>query len=48
MTGDGSTLEIAGNWAVTLGLMALYLLATYLMFRKVEERVRMTGSLSST
>ena len=48
MTGDGSTLEVAGNWAVALGLMALYLVVTYLMFRKVEERVRMTGTLSMT
>ena len=48
MTGDGTTLEIAGNWAVALCLVALYLLATYLMFRKVEERVRFTGTLGST
>ena len=48
MTGDSTTLEIAGNWAAALGLMGVYLSVTYLMFRKVEERVRITGTLSST
>ena len=44
--GGGPAWRIAGDWGVALALTALYLTLTYFMFRKVEERVRVTGILS--
>ena len=42
-----STLRIAGDWGAALGLSVVFLVCTYLLLRKVEDRVRVTGSLGS-
>lgn len=43
----GDTLRIIGDWGAGLALTGAYLMLIYLMFRKVEERVRVTGILST-
>ena len=41
------SMRMAGDWAVTLALTLLFLALTYLMFRVVERRVRVDGSLGT-
>ena len=43
--GNGSILDYAGNWGASAGLTMVYLGIAYFLFKKVEERVRVTGSL---
>ena len=41
------SMRMVGEWAVTLALTLLFLALTYLMFRVVERRVRVDGSLGT-
>ena len=43
--GTGSSLEYALNWGASAGLTLVYLGIAYFLFKKLEERVRITGSL---
>ena len=43
--GSGSLLDYFTNWGASAGLTVVYLGIAYLLFKKIEERVRVTGSL---
>ncbi len=45
--GGGSTWKVVGDWIAALAISGAYLSVTYYMFRKVEERIRLTGSLAT-
>ena len=41
------SMRMAGDWATTLALTLLFMGLTYLMFRVVERRIRVNGSLGT-
>ena len=41
------SMRMAGDWTATLALTLLFLALTYLMFRVVERRIRVEGSLGT-
>ena len=43
----GATWRVASDWGVALALSLVYLGLSYLLLRKVEKQIRVTGSLSS-
>ena len=43
----GMSWSIAGDWAVSLVLIVAFLGLTYVLFRLVERRIRVTGSLGT-
>ena len=45
--GGASTWRIAGDWMAALAIATVYLGLTYLMFRIVEKRIRVTGALGT-
>ena len=47
LQGEESLWQAAGEWMASLGLTVLLLFVIYFMFKKVEERVRVSGVLST-
>ncbi len=45
--GEGSAWTIVGDWGIAMALALAWFGMTYFMFKKVEERVRVTGILST-
>ena len=45
--GSASNWRIAGDWSAALAIAAVYLALTFLMFRKVEKRLKVTGALGT-
>ena len=43
--GSGSALDYLANWGASAGLTVVYLGIAYLLFKKIEERVGVTGIL---
>ncbi len=46
-TGSGSTGDIVGKWAIALGLAVVFLFITQVLFRLVEQRIRVTAALTT-
>ena len=45
IAGSGSVGDYAVNWGASAALTVVFLGVAYFLFKKVEERVRITGSL---
>ena len=43
----GSVWNVAGDWGAATGVSVVWLLISYLMFRKVDERLRISGVLGT-